>query len=332
MRQVTSRPRWVEFVDRADPVLRYNGSMNDSERLALSCVAHASGRVVTRNRDENDVPDLETLDAPTWAIEVKQLTVEEALALTSSFRRQEVVTSEKLTKSWHIIWDVPMLDDKLRKPRTSQPVPDEYRKGLEAAGFRVEDDSEPPASRVPKPVFKGNAKQRRELEDVLAGFEEAGMDSSRESPATPDHARLRMRFHAVVGAAMAVAHPADPDHGLLPGYQFALGSGGVATGEIDEVVGRVEQYVAGDDGESLRFQLEACTSYAERHAFLVLDRFEPEAWRSDEWDTSTLPSRVPDLPDMIDVLWFSLAHLCWCWRPDSGWSASEVPPQESNDG
>ncbi len=308
----------------------YNCSMKPSEKLALDCVRAVTGREAHRNPDESGVPDLMIDDAPSVAIEVKELTVQAARALIGQLRSVPFYESSTLDKWWTVTVDTPTLDRLLPQatyvPRS--PISDEMAKSYEIDGLKVVEDSPPqtPASISPIPIKR----LCERLEPLLERAERAGLTTTRTIPNDLEAHRITIEYRRIAGGrSTANAHDPQPQHGRPPGIELVRATGQVSTGDPDRVVARAEEFVAGDLGNSLRLQLLACTAYDERHAFLVLDSLEPEWMRVHEWDTATVPSRPPVLPEMIDAVWITLGHLCWHWHPDAGWTAAEVPKPES---
>ena len=303
--------------------------MRKSELLAKGCFEKLTGRELQPAVPDNDVPDLRTSGPPMIAVEVKEVTVEETRRLIEAWRRVSYFESSVLSKWWTVALMVPMLDDLL--PQSSyQPRPtvtEECRSALAAEGLIVVDDVPPTTPAILHAPDPRRLCQR--LEPLLSQLEEREVRCTRGSHRDIDSWRVVFQVERLTNGGIAMAHEPLTHSGRPAGIELAVSSGAPATGDANRFLARVEEFMHGARGESLRLQLAACGSYAERHAFLVLDSTEPEWWTSHDWGESVVPSRPPVLPPMITAIWIALGHLCWCWHPERGWLASTITEAKS---
>lgn len=120
-----------------------------------------------------------------------------------------------------------------------------------------------------RPDFRG---LRREAERLLGALEVAGIMTTRgDEYRIPEATELV----ALLQGGMAMAH--DPLDG--PGYEVVVESGFTRTGTGEPLVARIAMYLTSSESDNLRATLVDGIEAGEvRHAFLVLDRTEPEVF------------------------------------------------------
>lgn len=299
---------------------------NPSEERARSLVQGVLGRPLTPwdNNDGTMKPDYRAEDSPTLSLEVKRVTVEEFRQLDAELGGIDYFESKLLGKAWIVAIDLPTLETKIptppRKPPPATTAAD--RAFWEKAGFRVTPIEErmkvrPPA-RLPTPRVKDIA---RDLEELLGELEHRRIYTTRgfDGEGMDDWGAV-WAVERRIGKGMAIG--TEPIPGQHPGIQISTSYGFARTGDPDVLIHRLELYLGSEMAKNLRETLTHATEQDERHAFLVIDSTEPEFASMREWGVTRLPTRIPQLPRMIDRLWIGgVDDLVWWFERDGGWSA-----------
>lgn len=251
------------------------------------------------------------------AIEVKLLSVKESLALDAQWNAvKEFRRCSSLHFAWFLVVDRPTLDQRLpaHLPRTIRTITlEDYAAGK-------------PPTLIPNPerqprgfVLPDFRRLRREAEGLLGALEAADIMSTRGFEyCVPEATELV----ALLQGGMAMAH--EPLDG--PGYEVVVGFGSSRTGTGEPLVERIAMYLASSESDNLRETLiEGVDPGEARHAFLVLDRNEPEVIDS-SWLPDSPPSTVLQLPPMIDRLWVGIEPdlVMWLDRGDDHWQTRRV--------
>lgn len=302
---------------------------NPTEQYARSVVQGVLNRRLSK-WDDNDgsmKPDYRAEDSPTLSLEVKRVTVEEFRELDAELDRVDRFESKLLRKAWMVAIDLPTLETKIPTPPRTQPpaTTSADRAFWQTAGFSVTFVEErlkvAPPARLPTPRIKGIAK---DLEVLLGELEHRGIDTTRGFDA-----KGMDDWHAVwaverrIGKGMAIGR--DPIPPQQPGIDILPGYGSARTEDPNVLVNRLEIYLGSAMAKNLRETLAHAPKEDERHAFLVIDRTEPEFTSVYEWGLTRLPTRIPHLPPMIDRLWIGGASgLVWWFDVEGGWCASCV--------
>lgn len=302
---------------------------NPSEEHARSLVQGVLCRSLTEwdNNDGTMKPDYRAKDSPTLSLEVKRVTVEEFRQLEAELSRVDYFESNVLRKSWMVAIDLPTMKAKIPTPPRARPpkLTAADRAFWEEAGFRVIPIEKrmrvrPPA-RLPTPRVKNIA---RDLEELLAELERRHIYTTRGfAPEGMDDWEAVWAVEHRIGKGIAVG--SDPIRGQQPGIQILTAYGYARTGDPDSLVHRLEIYLGSDMAKNLRETLAHAPEADERNAFLVIDNTEPEFASMREWGVARLPTRVPQLPPMIDRLWIGgVDDLVWWFERDEGWSACNL--------
>lgn len=302
---------------------------NPAEDLARRVLeAHFSAELVGVGHAKHPTADCRTPDEM-YAFEVKQLTSEEYRELSdASDREQTSWDSDVLTWRWGAILIAPSLSDLYpRMPRFADDPRPQVLAQYEAMGLkvktRVEREEEHrrrhPGPRRPSVRIKGLGP---DLGMHLKVLEDHGVRSTRDSGAYDLSPVGRALWAIAVRTDHAIFLGQEPPAGMSPGIDVHVGYGYVRTGDPDTLVSRIERWLESDRSTNLRASLRNEAPGVERHAVLVLDpALEPEYWAAVEAAEFFIPTKVPALPEAVDVLWFILGPVVCVYRDEGGWEA-----------
>lgn len=305
---------------------------SDSELRARALLETEFGCALERIKEDRKVPtvDYRTIDG-SRSVEVKRITSEAYNELTGVASRTDwSYDSSILSGRWTVMIDRPTLSDIL-KPIPTFPADDpEASAEAEAFGLRLIPRHEREAEwRASHPGQKRSTPRLKrlgaDLEQHLHILEQHAIYSTRGAWSFESDA-LRALHSIAARTDNALCLRRETIRDESPGIDLVLASGYIRTERADTLVGRIELWLASEQSSNLRESL-ANEPNTERHAVLVFDPYtEPEHQAAIDQGIDFCPTQNLLLPDEIDVLWFIIGPVAYCFSMSLGWRAVLIPP------
>lgn len=303
-------------------------------------IAAQLGRPIARVHERSDdgpTHDLETSDgqAPSVAIEVKELVPPEFLAINAQVNGDSGLDSKILTKRWGVVVTEEALSARLAPmPRFPDDLPPDENDSL-SYGFATVPKAEREEQWRKRHTLAERPHLRirnmaKDMEPDLATLERFGINGTR----APNLGAIPGSHRAVSEALWriksrthdSICMARDVFAGEQAGIDLNFGYGAVRTGRADVVAERVQMWL--DSEQSANLVSSIRTAGADQgHGALWLST-EEEAQSASEQGLDFCPRLSIALPDGVDALWIFVGPLAL--RYDGSWTVTEIKVESAD--